>query len=72
MTIRIGTGFGPVEPQSYHIEFWYDRRQRYWVVQVFDDQDRQHASECCPDKGWRDSTIDGYKEQYSTQDVRKV
>lgn len=70
--MSIGFTYEPAEPRSYHVEYWYNRHERAWVVQVFDDLDRQHASEYCPDKAWRDSAIDGFCKEYSTQDVRKV
>ena len=73
MTINLTIGdYEPQEPQSYHVEYWYNRQQRAWVVQVFDDLDREHASEYCPDKGWRDSSIKSFCEKYRTHDVRKV
>ena len=71
MTIYIG-GYEECPPRSFRIEYWYNRRDRAWVVQVFDDQNRQHDSEYCPDKEWRDSAIEDFCKQYSTRDVRKV
>ena len=70
--MSIGFTYEPAEPQSYHIEYWYSRRARAWVVQVFDDLDREHESEYCPNKKWRDSSINSFCKKYSTQDVRKV
>lgn len=73
MTINLTIGdYEPQEAQSYRVEYWYNRRERAWVVQVFDDLDREQESEYCPDKEWRDSSIKGFCEKYSTQDVRKV
>ena len=71
ISLKIGE-YEPADPQSFHIEYWYNRHERAWVVQVFDDLSREHESEYCPDKQWRDSSIKGFCEKYSTQDVRKV
>jgi len=73
MTINLKVGgYEPRDPQSYRVEYWYNRHERAWVVQVFDDQDRECESEYCPDKVWRDSSIKSLCEKYGTQDVRKV
>ena len=71
INLKIGS-YVPREPKGYHIEYWYNRRERAWVVQVFDDLDSEHESEYCPNKAWRDSAIENYCKMYSTRDVRKV
>lgn len=58
--------------ESYRIEYWYNRHTRDWVVQVFDNYDREQESEYCPDKAWRDSAIECYACEYNTRDIRKV
>lgn len=65
-------GYEPQEPKSFHVEYWYNRHERAWVVQVFDDRDREQESEYCPSKEWRDSAIRGVCDKYRTQDVRKM
>lgn len=69
--LKIG-GYVPRDPQSYRVEYWYNRHERAWVVQVFDNYDSEHDTEYCPNKAWRDRAIEEYCEMYSTRDVRKV
>lgn len=71
MTIRIA-GYEPLESESFRIEYWYNRHTRDWVVQVFDNHDREQESEYCPDKAWRDSVIRDWAKKYNTTDIRKV
>lgn len=73
MTIHIDlTNYTPVESESFHIEYWYNRHTRDWVVQVFDNHGREQDSAYCPDKKWRDSQIKEFEEKYNTNDIKKV
>lgn len=69
MEIRIGD-YEAKESESYFVEYWYDRYTRNWVVQVFDNYDRQQDSSYCPNKEWRDSVIADYTREYNTTDIR--
>lgn len=71
MTIKI-MDYEPMESESFRIEYWYNRHTRDWVVQVFDNHDREQESEYCPDKAWRDSVIQDYSKKYNTTDIIKV
>ncbi len=71
MEIRIGD-YEAKESESYRIEYWYNRQTRDWVVQVFDNYDREQESAYCPDKAWRDSVIAEYASQYNTIEICKV
>lgn len=71
MTLHIA-GYEPLESESYFIEYWYNRHTRDWVVQVFDNHNRQQDSAYCPDKEWRDSQIQEFSDKYNTTDIRKV
>lgn len=73
MVIHIDlANYTPKESESYHIEYWYNRQTRDWVVQVFDNYNREQDSEYCPDKAWRDSAIQDFSKKYNTTDIRKV
>lgn len=71
MEIIIGN-YEPPEAESYRIEYWYNRHTHDWVIQVFDNFDREVKSEYCPDKEWRDNAIKYYSEKYNTTDIKKV
>lgn len=60
------------EAESYYIEYWYNRCTRDWVVQVFDNYNREVDSEYCPDKAWRDCTIKDFSNKYNTTEIKKV
>lgn len=62
----------PAEAESYFIEYWYNRRDRLWVVQVYDNLCRECACENCPDKAWRDGAIKQLAADYNTQDIRHI
>ena len=71
MTIKL-LDYEPLESESFRIEYWYNRHTRDWVVQVFDNHDREQESEYCPDKAWRDSTIQDFSKKYNTTNIIKV
>lgn len=62
----------PLESESYFIEYWYNRRTRDWVIQVFDNNDVEQESQYCPDKSSRDSEIRYLASKYNTTDIKKV
>ena len=65
-------GYEPKESESFRIEYWYNRYTRDWVVQVFDNYDRQQESEYCPNKEWRDSAIKEFASKYNATEIIKV
>ena len=65
-------GYEPKESESYFIEYWYNRHTRDWVVQVFDNFNREQESMYCPDKTIRDGDILYLASKYKTSDIRKV
>lgn len=71
MTLKI-VGYEPKESESFRIEYWYNRHTRDWVVQVFDNYDREQESRYCPNKEWRDSVIADYASKYNTSEIIKV
>lgn len=71
MTIYIKGYESPIS-ESYYIEYWYNRHTRDWVVQVYDNYNRQQDSSYCPNKEWRDSVVADYSKEYNTNDIRKT
>lgn len=47
------------------IDAWYDRHERYWVVQKLDKEGYQiDDSIICPDKAIKDATVAELKEEF--------
>ena len=73
MTVHIDlANYTPVESENYRIEYWYNRRTRDWVVQVFDNNDIEQECQYCPDKSSRDSEIKYQASKYNTTEIKKV
>ena len=59
------------ENPAYYIEYWYDRHQQYWVIQVFNEHtDAEEHCEVGIQRDFLQATIDAYKVEYNTTDVR--
>lgn len=69
--IDLTLGYEPEEATSYYVEYWYDRHQRLWIVEVFDNLDRPVACTPIPKYGL-DSVLKDYADEYATTDIRKV
>jgi len=65
-------GYEPEEiPDRYWIEYWYDRHQRYWVIQVFNNG-AEVECQVGVNKHFLHNDIAALEEQYNTHDIRKV
>jgi hypothetical protein len=67
-----GQEFVAVESTSFSIEYWYDRKEKLWVVDVFDQVDRLMVSHNCPDRAWLESVLSAAKKEFKTDNVKKV
>ena len=63
--------YKPKESKSFYIKHWYNKHVSAWVVQVFDNYDREQKSEYCADSEWRDNAIEDYCDEYNTTDIRQ-
>lgn len=69
--LNLALGYEPEEATSYHVEYWYDRHERLWVVQVFDNLDREVDCIYTP-KDCLNSYLKDFSDEYDTTDIRKV
>lgn len=58
-------------PTSYTIEWFYDRHQRGYMVQVIDNFENVTETTNEPDKKCRDMAINWFKEKYNTTSVKR-
>lgn len=64
-------GYEPKDPTSYNIEYWYDRRQRLWIVTVYGDTGVEVESITIQKVSLK-SVIEYLAKKYETEDVRKI
>ena len=57
---------------KYYIEYGYDRHYTSWVTIVFDEDGNQVDCEYDGNKISRDYSIKMFKDEYNTNDVRKI
>ena len=57
---------------KYYIEYGYDRHYTSWVTIVFDEDGNQVDCEYDGNKISRDYSIKIFKDEYNTNDVRKI
>ena len=58
--------------KSYIIEYWYDRHQKYWVVQIFDNNGVEQECVVGIKKQGLEEEISYYKNKYSTEEVKRL
>ncbi len=71
MTIEIGNYKPPIS-DSYFIEYWYDVHQKYWVLQIFDNNDIEQECQVGIRKAGLKSEIEYYKTKYNTKDAKRI
>ena len=54
---------------TYTLEYWYDRHQRYWVIQIFDSNDVEVESETMIRKPYLKESISEFKNRYNVVNV---
>jgi len=67
-----GINWQTPEPTSYSMEYWYDRKQKYWVIQVFDNFDCQVDGDNCPNQAWKKQSMEWLIKKYKITNIKKV
>lgn len=63
---------GPEKATSYFIEYWYNRSDRYWVIAVIDNLDREVECRTAGNKADALSVAKEAATDYNTKDIRKL